>query len=215
MEDGHGTKVVESKAITSDPPNVVRLISPEHAVCDDGDEAYSPFMSKKSVWNAVLALGLAACSGSAARDVHATPPPEQTLAAGSRVRATIQDSLSSRLNNRGDTLHAIVSANITGPHGGVVIPAGSGATLVVARIEPGTDPRNPQGNMSLVVNSVTVNGVEYPVAAALDPVPSHLQVRAIPSDQAPGGRNARRDVIVSAGTPIVFSLTNTLVVTAR
>ncbi len=169
----------------------------------------------RTVLIGMLALGLAACGAGGAKAVGETPPPEQSLAAGARVGATIQDSLSSRVNKTGDTLHAIVSADVTGAHGGVVISAGSSATVVVTLIEPGTDPGNPQGSLSLAVNSVTVDGVMYPVTAILDPVPNHLQVRATSTDQAPGGRNARRDVIVSAGTPIVFSLTNSLLVAAR
>src|ERR1019366_1885444 len=39
------------------------------------------------------------------------------------------------------------------------------------------------------------------VAADLDPVPHHLQVRTASTEQAPGGRSARLDVVVSAGNP--------------
>jgi hypothetical protein len=99
--------------------------------------------------------------------------------------------------------------------GGVVIPAGSSATLTIALLEPGSDQVNPEGRLSLAVSSVTVNGEQYPVSADLDPVPHHLQVRTASTDRDPGGRSVRRDVVVSAGTPIVFALTNSLKVSAR
>ena len=169
----------------------------------------------KAVLAGMLVLGLAACTDGAAKVARDGAPSEQLLVGGTRVTATIQDSLSSRTNKAGDTLHAIVSGDVRGPHGGVVIPAGSSASLTIALLEPGSDQVNPEGRLSLVVSSVTVNGEQYPVSADLDPVPHHLQVRTASTDQDPGGRSARRDVVVSAGTPIVFALTNSLKVSAR
>jgi hypothetical protein len=162
----------------------------------------------------MMVVGLAECNSGAAKTVVVIPP-EQDLASGTRVRATIQDVLSSQSNVKGDTLHAIVSGNVNGPHGGVVIPAGSSAKLTVALLEPGNDQTNPNGQFALVVSSVTVNGEEYPVTADLEPVPHHLEIRATAASNAKGGGGARRDVIVSAGTPIVFALTNSLMVSAR
>lgn len=169
----------------------------------------------RAVLAGMLVLGLAAYTGGAAKAARDGAPPEQLLAGGTRVSATIQDSLSSRASKTGDMLHAIVSGDVKGPHGGVVIPAGSSARLTIALLEPGNDQRSPEGRLSLVVSSVTVNGEQYPVSADLDPVPHHLQVRTASTDQDPGGRSARRDVVVSAGTPIVFALTNSPKVSAR
>jgi hypothetical protein len=162
-----------------------------------------------------LAPCLAACTGGAAKTAGENAPPEQALAGGTRVRATIQDAVSSQSNVKGDTLHAIVSSNVNGPHGGVVIPAGSSAKLTVALLEPGNDQTNPEGRFALKVSSVTVNGEEYPVTADLETVPHHLEVRTTSTKEAKGGSGARRDVVVSAGTPIVFALTNSLTLSAR
>ena len=133
----------------------------------------------KAVLAGMLVLGLAACTGGAAKVARDGAP------------------------------------DVRGPHGDVVIPAGSSASLTFALLESGSDQVNPEGRLSLVVSSVTVNGERYPVSADLDPVPHHLQVRTASTDQDPGGRSARRDVVVSAGTPIVFALTNSLKVSAR
>jgi hypothetical protein len=169
----------------------------------------------KAMFAGFMIAGLGACSGADARVSRAAPPPEQSLAIGTVVTATIQDSVSSRISRRDDTLRAIVGADVKGPHSGVVIPAGSGATLTIALIEPGSDAGEPEGKLSLLVTSVTVNGDTYPVVAELQAVPSHLQDRAISVTATPARQGARRDVVVSAGTPIVFALKNSLMVSAR
>lgn len=170
---------------------------------------------KRVVLTGLLVMAVAACSGGAAKTPGEKAPPEQALAGGTRVRATIQDAVSSQSNEKGQTLRAIVSDNVNGAHGGVVIPAGSIAKLTIAQLEPGNDQKNPGGQLALTVSSVTVNGEEYPVSAELEPVPFHLEVRTTSTNEAKGGSAARRDVIVSAGTPIVFALTNSLKVSAR
>jgi hypothetical protein len=169
----------------------------------------------KAACTVFLLAGLNACSGSEAKVSKTAPPPEQSLAIGTLVTATIQDSLSSRISRHDDILRAIVSADVKGPHGGVVIPAGSGATLTIALIAPASDAGRPEGQLSLVVSSVTVNGDTYPVVAELQPVPSHLQYRAASAPETPARPSAQRDVVVSAGTPIVFALKNSLMVSAR
>jgi hypothetical protein len=168
----------------------------------------------RSVVTVILALGAVACRGEAERVVREMPPAEQALAGGTRVTASIQDSLTSRSNKKGDTLRAITSVDVKGPHGGVVIPAGSAATLAVAELES-SDASSPDGRLVLVVSTVTVDGADYPIAAALEPVPHHLEARVTATNEAAGSRVARRDVVVSAGTPIVFTLTHSLKVSAR
>jgi hypothetical protein len=164
----------------------------------------------KAMVAGMLALGLAACATDGAKEAQAVPI-ERSLASGTRVKATIQDAMSSQTNKAGQTLHAIVSGDVKGPRGGVVIPAGSSATLTIVQLDPGTDAVRPEGRLSLVVSSVTVNGQDYPVTADLDPVPHHLQGRSV----TPAVRAVYRDVVVSPGTPIAFALTNSLNVPAR
>jgi hypothetical protein len=125
----------------------------------------------------------------------------QSLAVASRVDATIQDALSSRTNKPGDTLRAVVSHDVIDSRGSVVIPSGSNVTLTIEQLESGSNAVRPEGRIALVVNSVSVNGREQPLNAALEPVQQHME--------------GARDVVVSAGTPIVFTLTHTLNISTR
>jgi hypothetical protein len=211
----------------------------------------------------LLALGAVACSTSAAKE----PPTDgaragsllggetsskRTLASGTRVEATIQDSLSSRINKAGETLRAIVSRDVKNTRGVVVIPAGSVVSLTIAQLDPGNDQIRPEGRLSLVVTSVTVNGDTHAITADLDPVAHHLQGRGITKDEVERigagtvigavagqviGKNTKstviggaagaiagtavavhyayRDVIVTAGTPIGFTLAQVLSVSSK
>src|ERR1035437_10037515 len=168
-----------SHASRADEPGGLRVALIPRRAADSSSMVQGGADMAKAVLAGMLVLGLAACTGGAAKVARDGVPPEQLLGGGTRVSATIQDSLSSRTKETGDTLHA------------------------------------PEERLSLVVSSVTVNGEQYPVSADLDPVPHHLQVRTASTDRDPGGRSVRRDVVVSAGTPIVFALTNSLKVSAR
>jgi hypothetical protein len=117
--------------------------------------------------------------------------------------------VSSRTNKPSETLRAVVSADVKDAGGAVVIPAGSNATLTIAQLEPGGDKLSPDGRLSPVVSSVSVAGRDYPIIAGLEPVPFHLEGRPASADAS------IKDVVVSAGTPIVFALTNSLKVSAR
>lgn len=177
------------------------------------------------VHTTVLALALAACANGAtsdqsnmAADVAAGVRRSDgarigsSLASGTRVDATIQDALSSHANKPGETLHATVSHDVTDARGDVVMPAGSSLSLTIDQLEPAADHLRPEGRLSLAVSSATVNGRDYPLTADLAPVAHHLEDRGTGKDAE---RNSYRDVVVSAGTPIVLTLTHTLNISAR
>lgn len=210
-----------------------------------------------------MALGLAACSTSAAKEVPAggtmassamasSASNARTLSPGARVEATLQDSITSRSNKIGDGRRAVVSANVSDAAGNVIIPAGSTVTLSIAELETGSDHTNAQGKLRLEVTAVTINDRTYPVSADLETVPHHMQGRGITGADAARigggtvigavagqviGKNTKstviggavgavagtavaihyavRDVVVSPGTPIVFTLTQSLNVSAK
>ena len=212
----------------------------------------------KSRFTGMLVLALAACTDGASKDSAgadgqaAAGSARSSLASGTRVAASTQTTISSRTNKAGETLHAIVSRDVTDARGRVMIPAGSSVTLRIAQLEPGSDAVRPEGRLALVVSSVKINDTTHPLNATLEPVPHHFEGRRITKDESArigagtavgaiagqvigkntkstvlGGaigavagtavavRYAYRDVVVSAGTPIVFTLTQALNVAAR
>lgn len=170
----------------------------------------------------MLAMAVAACSPSAAKVVPvinttsvSNGASPRTLPSGTRVAAVLHDSLSSRTNKIGDGRRAAVSTNVADADGVVIIPAGSMVTLSIAELETGTDQPNAVGRLRLEVTAVTIRDRTYPVAADLETVSYRMQGRARVRAAAEGAtmvalQYAVRDVVVSPGTPIVFTLTKSL-----
>lgn len=216
----------------------------------------------------VLASGIVACTGAAAKDTpqdasrpavssgngsrQRAAPALESLASGTRVDAVTESALSSRTNKPGETFRATVSRDVTDDRGRVVIPAGSPVTLTIVQLEPGSDQVRPDGRLVIDVSSIAINGQTHAVTADLEPVTHHFQGRGITTDEAARigagtaigaiagqiiGKNTRsttiggavgavagtavavryayRDIVVSAGTPIAFTLTQSLNVTPR
>jgi hypothetical protein len=216
----------------------------------------------RSFVTGMLVLGVvtsSGCAGNAAQQgtsagsiAERTASRRRSLASGTQIGATIIDSLSSRINKSGETVRGVVSADVRDDRGRIIIPASSPVVLVIDHLDPGNDQGQPDGRVSLVVTSVSVNGESYSVTARLDSVTHQMVGRGITKDEAAriaagtvigavagqvigkntqstviGGaigavagtavalRYAYRDVIVPAGTSIVFTLTQSLNMSAR
>ena len=104
----------------------------------------------RNLLSGMVVLGLMACTSGLAKENEAadkaavsngaprpaaTTPAERTLASGTRIGATIRDSLSSRNNKAGESLSATVSGDVKDGNGHVVIPAGSSVQLMVGQLE--------------------------------------------------------------------------------
>jgi hypothetical protein len=167
----------------------------------------------------LFAFGVLACSRSDSADLaskgevvasggaikpDSTP---RTVAAGTIIKATIQQSISSGSNKTGEHVNAIVSLNVFGDGGQVVIPGGSAIVLTIARLEPAIGSGVADGAIALDVTSMTVGATTYAANARVEAVPHTLQGRAA----AP----ADRDVIVTPGTPITITLTQPLKFSAK
>lgn len=122
------------------------------------------------------------------------------LAYGTRVNATIRTALSSRTSRAGDLLRATVSRDVEDAGGTVVIPAGSTVMLTIAGLNAGVAARHDEC-VALVVRSVIVNAHAYPLTARMERVP-----------RRDSGNN---EIVVPAGTAIVFVLAHTLTVRSR
>jgi hypothetical protein len=130
-------------------------------------------------------LGLVACSAASGKEEAGTgqvvnnSPAQRTLAEGTRIDATIDDALSSRHNDAGETITATVSADVKDANSHVVIPAGSTVGLRIAQLEPATNKSQHDGKIALDVTSVTVRGRVYNVSTQLDPVTHQLKGRGV------------------------------------
>lgn len=212
----------------------------------------------KSTVGATLIIGVAACSGSAAtKSADSTKAAvasviSHSLERGTRIAATIESELSSRVNTSGETVRARTSRDVTNAQGRVIVPSGSSVTLVIERLEAASDQGNPEGELQLDVRSITVHGETMALQGRVGAVPHVMKGRGITSAEAAriaagtavgagigqligknrkstviggavgtvaGGavavRYAHRDIIVSAGTPIVITLSSPLHVASR
>jgi len=206
----------------------------------------------------LVVLGLAACSPASAKDeaskarVVSYGPAQRTVVSGTRIEARLQDSLSSRHNNAGETLRATVSADVKDANGGIAIPAGSSVDLRIAELQAATNKSQADGKITLVVTSMTVRGQTYQVNSTVNSVPHLLVGRGVTAgevEKAAGGAVigavagrviggdtkgaviggavgaaagtaaavhwASRDVVVTPGTTITFSLPQALTVATR
>src|SRR5579862_9644356 len=121
-------------------------------------------INPKFVYTGLLALCFSACSPAAAKDAPAQDPatpaaeappaaapvpqtasrerrtqPDRIVESGTQIEANLQEGFSSRTNRAGETLHAVVSANVLDAHGRTMIPAGSIVTLSIVELEPSRD----------------------------------------------------------------------------
>jgi hypothetical protein len=126
----------------------------------------------------VCLAGIAACSGRTAADraaasgkstdrPTATAPKSFTLAVGTRIGATINDTISSRHGRAGNTFSASVAEDVGNPGGSVVIPAGSTVQGTITEVSPAPNSRS-TGTLTLAVTSVTVRGRTYDLDASID-----------------------------------------------
>jgi len=105
-------------------------------------------------------------------------PGALTLAVGTSIEATMQDTLSSEHGRAGQTVTAIVSRDVM-DGGTVVIPAGAPLTLTIAQIQTAANSSDSDGTLVLAVTSVSVRGSSYPLSAELESVPHLLVGRGV------------------------------------
>ncbi len=147
-------------------------------------------MVRSFAWG-MLCLALASCTGTEgagskdqADASAAARSPSGSLSSGTRIEATIGQELSSRTNKSGETVHATVTGDVADGGGRVLIPAGSAVTLVIDKLEPGSDQVRPEGRLMIDPRSVTVNGETFPIEGTLGPVPHVMKGRGLTKDEA-------------------------------
>ena len=118
------------------------------------------------------------------------------LVPGTLVEVRLDDSISLRHNRAGDAVRASVTENVTAPHGGVVIPAGSSVRLRITALEA--------KRIILWVTELKMQGRQYVVHGRVDSPPATVR-----------RQSAKPDVVVLRGTRMVFPLDRALTVATR
>lgn len=130
--------------------------------------------------NSALSFGLSslllvACSG-AGMDAP-------SLASGTEIKATTQQTISSKDQEVGATLAARVAADLTDENGEVVIPAGSTLNLGVSSLKPASGRERKDGAVSFNVESVTIGETTHEIDASVGTVAYTLKGRGIGANE--------------------------------
>ncbi|MEO8451303.1 MAG: glycine zipper 2TM domain-containing protein [Gemmatimonadota bacterium] len=118
------------------------------------------------------------------------PPPAAprvhtgTLAIGSQVSATLNQTLTSRSNKAGEVVMMTVASDVKDSKGRVVIPSGSPVELTITEIEPAKSSSAADGKLTLAVSAVTVRGQRYALAADVTSLTHTLKGRGVTAGEA-------------------------------
>src|SRR2546428_5187666 len=118
-----------------------------------------------------LVLGSWMAAGSLAYGQYGTPSGTQantvsdlTIPAGTGVSVRTNEAIDSRNASEGQTYSAIVVDDVKGSSGEILVPKNSDAQLVIRKVATGGTTGSPE--LTLDLNSVTVNGRRYMVSTA-------------------------------------------------
>src|SRR5213595_2274929 len=111
------------------------------------------------------------------KPVAAKPAPLM-LAAGTRVPATANDTISTRTAKAGDSFTATVSQDVKDATGRVVIPAGATVSGTITAAEPAPNP-NSTGRIDLSVTNVTAHGKSYSIDASVVAMDTVMKGRGV------------------------------------
>jgi hypothetical protein len=98
----------------------------------------------------------------------APAPRSVTLASGTSVTASANDSLHSRQHHVGQIFRATVGENVRDARGNIVIPAGSVVTFKVSKIDPANNKSEKDGTLRLAAQEVAIGGQSYPISGTAD-----------------------------------------------
>jgi hypothetical protein len=125
------------------------------------------------------APGSSSAPASAAAPAPSAGESTHSLAAGTEIRAVLNDSIDSRSDSAGQIVLARVAGDVTDPSGAAVIPGGSEVQLTITQLEPARSRSASDGKLSLRVDAITLDGRPTPVHATVRPVPHELRGRGI------------------------------------
>ncbi len=89
-----------------------------------------------------------------------------TLASGTAVSGTANDSLHSRHNKAGELFRVAIGQDVKNAAGATVIPAGSVVTFKVTHIEHANNRNDKDGHLTLEAQDVTIGGQTYSISGS-------------------------------------------------
>lgn len=107
------------------------------------------------------------------------PSRSRTLDAGTTLEATTDRMISSRTDHKGAAFTASIATDVKDDRGRIVIPAGSVINLTITELQPAKDKGQADGKITIMVNSVTVDGVAFPVSGEITSMAHTLKGRGV------------------------------------
>jgi len=125
------------------------------------------------------------------------PAAAPRLAAGTEINATVDDSVTSRHDKPGRTIHASVASDLRDANGKVVIPAGASIELLIEQLAPSENKSDSTGKLVIAPKTITVGGKAYVLVASVESVEYSLKGRGVQAgDAAKVGGGAAAGAIV-------------------
>ena len=107
----------------------------------------------------------------------APAPASRSLAAGTKVNATIDAEISSMTHKQGQTVAARAANDVRDAAGRVVIPAGSTVNLTITSIRESENKSDNTGTLTLAASSVEINGQTYNLTGNVTGLATELRDR--------------------------------------
>jgi hypothetical protein len=137
---------------------------------------------------ALGAVGVANAQGPYATDAR-------SLNKGTKISATLSDSVSSRINKIGDMVSATITNDVKDASGNIVFPAGSPAELRIIDIKAG-DNKSKDGALAMQVATVKANGRTYYIDAKSDSINNAARKPGWTADKKKIGLGAAAGAVV-------------------
>jgi hypothetical protein len=136
----------------------------------------------RTILAALAVAGLGACGGQAGQQSNADGTRNTgslTLASGTQIEATTLRTISSRTDKAGQTFTARITNDVKDDRGRVAIPAGATLNMTITQLQSATDKSKADGKITVLVRSVTVGTMTYPISAGITSMAHSLKGRGV------------------------------------
>jgi hypothetical protein len=109
----------------------------------------------------------------------AASPATRSLPIGTTIGVTLDETITSRNNQAGETVTSTVDSDLKDAAGRIVIPAGSVLALTIVEITPAKNKSQEDGTLVLQVSSVRVRDRSYPLTGEITSLSHTLKGRGV------------------------------------